>query len=425
MNKKLLTTSVFFATSIAMAFTPWIGSNTPTPYFVNTELAKETNTAAGYWFVNNTDEGDGGKSKVVWPVATGNELNNNSLDPIIDFCKGVCGTASLDKGTMTYLPFVSVGFNVVGEGTDGYPVPGDASSWGGICITYRSDAAPSLELSLGDVDAQIGYALPAKNLNKSINGESYRTCIPWSDFKQPAWYREATKISGTDAATQLVSINFKMQGSSGQYKFNICAIGPYGDGSGDDLPKTCPKVLTMHPEISVSAKWSKGDDGYDATITVKDGEKELTEGTDYEIESNVNDATGIVIKTITGKGNYAGSVVKSLVLYIDENGVEQTVTDYTVLTSDVTDYIENGVINHPGGWYVVEGEVKYTNQVKFSGDAHLILADGAEMVIESEDESGIYASNNLTIYGQSMQSDQSGTLKVKATGSGSFGIISR
>ncbi|MBR2094789.1 MAG: hypothetical protein IJ908_04120, partial [Fibrobacter sp.] len=261
-----------------MAFEPWIGFDTPTPYYVNTGLDNGTNTA-GYWFVN-TDEGDGGKSKVVWPVATGNELNDDSLDPIIDFCKGVCGTADLDKGKLTYQPFLSVGFNVVGEGAEGYPVPGDASSWGGICITYRSDVAPSLELSLGDYDAQIGYALPAKNLNKSKNGESYKKCIPWSDFNQPSWYKGTEKISGTEAATQLVSINFKMQGSQGQYKFNICAIGPYGDGTGNSLPETCSVPLT-HPAISVNAKWSKGNDGYDATITVKDGEKELTEGTDY------------------------------------------------------------------------------------------------------------------------------------------------
>lgn len=63
MNKKLLTTSVFLATSIAMAFEPWIGFDTPTPYYVNTGLDNGTNTA-GYWFVK-TDEGDGGKSKVV------------------------------------------------------------------------------------------------------------------------------------------------------------------------------------------------------------------------------------------------------------------------------------------------------------------------------------------------------------------------
>ncbi|MBR6854161.1 MAG: hypothetical protein IKN03_01955, partial [Fibrobacter sp.] len=419
MNKKLLTTSVFLTTSIAMAFEPWIGSSTPTPYFVNTELANETKTA-GYWFVKDDFE-DGGKSKVVWPVNVKTEAD--SLAPVIDFCKGVCGTADLVKGSLTYQPFVTVGFNVVGEGANGDPVPGVASSWGGICITYRSDAAPSLELSLGDYDAQIGYALPAKNLNKSINGESYKKCIPWSDFNQPSWYKGATKISGTDAAAQLVSINFKMQKSSGQYKFNICAISPYGDGTGNSLPETCPNPLKplTHPEISVSAKWSKGDDGYDATITVKDGEKELTEGTDYEIESNVNDATGIVIKTITGKDDYAGSVVKSLVPYIDENGEPQVMYDATVLTSDVTDYIENGVINLPGGWYVVQGEVKYMSQVKFEDDAHLILADGATMVIESE-TTGIIANGNLTIYGQG---GQSGILNDTAKGTNGIGISSK
>ena len=208
-----------------------------------------------------------------------------------------------------------------------------------------------------------------------------------------------------------------MQNSSGQYKFKICAIGPYGDGTGNDLPETCSVPLT-HPAISVNAKWSKGNDGYDATITVKDGEKELTEGTDYEIESNVNDATGIVIKTITGKGDYTGSVVKSLVPYIDENGKPQVMYDAALLTSDVTDYIENGVINLPGGWYVVQGEVKYTSPVGFSGDAHLILADGATMVIETESKYGIYASNNLTIYGQS---NQNGILKATGNLSGIYG----
>ena len=85
--------------------------------------------------------------------------------------------------------------------------------------------------------------------------------------------------------------------------------------------------------------------------------------------------------------------------YIDENGKEQIrkLGEYTVLTS-LTD-----VSNLGGGWYVVQGKVKYSNQVKFSGDAHLILADGAEMVIKSKTD-GILADKNLTIYGQNGQS---------------------
>ena len=121
---------------------------------------------------------------------------------------------------------------------------------------------------------------------------------------------------------------------------------------------------------------------------------------------------------ITGNTTaYAKWKENALVEYIDENGAPKSVTDYTVLTS-LTD-----VSNLGGGWYVVQGKVEYTNQVKFSGDAHLILADGAEMVIETkgELEHGIYASNNLTIYGQN---EQRGILNATATGTIRSGIYS-
>ena len=322
-----------------MAFEPWIGSDTPTPYYVNTGLDNGTNTA-GYWFVKD-DHDDGGESKVVWPVATGNELNNNSLDPIIEHCKGVCGTAKLNKGTLTYNPFVTAGFNVVGEDAEGLPAPGDASGWGGICITYRSDAAPSLELSLGDaVDATIGYALPAASLPKSKNGESYKKCIPWSGFKQPSWYKGKIKISGTEAAAQLVSINFKMQNAPGQYKFNICAIGPYNliDKEGNSsaigetyLPESCPefRISLEIPEISVNAKWSPQGDNYEATIIVMDGDYELTKDKDYKIEQIVsNNTSGEITTTIKGMGDYMGTVEKTF-------DKPKSITDNSIIVADI------------------------------------------------------------------------------------------
>ena len=317
-------------------FEPWIGSDTPTPYYVNTSLDNGTNTA-GYWFVKD-DEGDGGKSKVVWPVATGDEA---PLSPIIEHCKGVCGTAKLNKGTLTYNPFVTVGFNVVGDDENsGLPAPGDASSWGGICITYRSDAAPSLELSLGDaVDATIGYALPAASLPRSKNGESYKKCIPWSGFKQPSWYKGKTKISGTEAAAQLVSINFKMQNAPGQYKFNICGIGPYGEKiEGEELPTgakslptTCPefRISLEIPEISVNAKWSPQGDNYEATIIVMDGDYELTKDKDYKIEQIVsNNTSGEITTTIKGMGDYMGTVEKTF-------DKPKSITDNSIIVADI------------------------------------------------------------------------------------------
>lgn len=44
-----------------------------------------------YW---STDEEAGGRSSVRWPVALGAE---NSLTPVVESCKGVCGVASLKK----------------------------------------------------------------------------------------------------------------------------------------------------------------------------------------------------------------------------------------------------------------------------------------------------------------------------------------
>ena len=102
---------------------------------------------------------------------------------------------------------------------------------GGICITYTSEIAPIIELGLGDnVDAAIGYAQPYVSLPKSRSLATTKA-IPWSSFKQPSWYKGSTKISGEEAAKQLVSIKFKMQGVPGSYNFNIKAIGPYNDGT--------------------------------------------------------------------------------------------------------------------------------------------------------------------------------------------------
>ena len=137
---------------------------------------------------------------------------------------------------MTYQPFVGIGFNVVGEGANGDPEPGDATAWGGICITYSSAAAPTLELGLGSFDAEIGYANPAANLNKSAAGTS--KVLAWTDFKQPSWYKGATKVSGAEAAKKLVAVKFKIQNATGNYDFNICAIGP----NAGTCPATCDAV---------------------------------------------------------------------------------------------------------------------------------------------------------------------------------------
>ena len=188
---------------------------------VDTGLGNGTNTE-GFWYVM-TDEGEGGKSRIDWdcdePDENGSIINGNIENGSLS------GTAVLDKGRLTYNPYVYICFDVVGLGGNSEPEPGDASGWGGLSISYYCDAAPSLELSLGGFDAEIGYANPAAALAKSTNG-TVKT-LAWSDFKQPSWYKGVTKISGPDAAKRLVTVRFKIQANSGSYHFRICGVGDY------------------------------------------------------------------------------------------------------------------------------------------------------------------------------------------------------
>ena len=89
--------------------------------------------------------------------------------------------------------------------------------------------------------------------------------------------------------------------------------------------------------------------------------------------------------------------------YIDENGVEQTHT---------ATIIDGSETNLPGGWYVVNNDVALTTKLNFTGDTHLILADGKTLSIDASgdsDPNNFYlglscrdgsTSYELTIYGQ-------------------------
>lgn len=218
-NKFLTAAAVLAAASVASAFS-WDGS--ASEYFVATGLDNGTETA-GYWY-SYADDADGGQSAIEWPVPLGNEYSTDALDPVIDNCGGVCGTFTLNAGTLTYKPFVGIGFNVAGTATatGGAATPADASAWGGICITYTVDVAASLELGLGDEkDAAIGYDNPFVALPKSASPN--QVCTAWSGFKQAGWGKG--KVSGFEAGASLASVKFKIQAADGTAGlFNIISI---------------------------------------------------------------------------------------------------------------------------------------------------------------------------------------------------------
>jgi len=228
MKKTILAASALLSAS-AFGFVTWNGGEGLEQ--VKTELGNDTKTF-GYWF-SYDDTKDGGKSNVTWPVAKGNQYDANSLAPIIEECQGVCGTANLDAGTLTYEPFVGIGFNIVGEtsATDKTPAAADASAWGGVCITYSSTIAAKLEMGQGDAgDTKLKNGPPFVDLPKSETPVTKN--IPWSDFAMPDWAIDQSGITltGADAAKTLVAIKFKIQGAPGAYTFNIMSVGANGGG---------------------------------------------------------------------------------------------------------------------------------------------------------------------------------------------------
>jgi len=195
----------------------WNG--TKKEYRIITGLDDGANNS-GYWY-SYTDNGDGGKSRIVWPVELGNAVSDEAIDPVIDHCGGLCGTYELDKGSLTYKPFVGVGFNVAGEDYDtGALHITDATAWGGICVGYSSDNDIILEMSYGDADeSQIPYTILPKS------AEGVEKCVTWNQLVRAGWGCLSDCYSHPE---KIAALRFNFQAATGtKGKFNIFYIASY------------------------------------------------------------------------------------------------------------------------------------------------------------------------------------------------------
>ena len=179
---------------------------------------------AGKWYWKITTP-EGGESTVEWLAG--------SLDSAVTQAwgwEGLAGVAHLVKGNLTYSPFVDIGFNVAGFDSNGVALSADISNWNGICIAYKSDVAIALILDLGDsINKDLDWGMPSVSLTKASVLPT-DICVKWSDFKMPSWVKKAKyKISGEEAAKQVVGIMMRIQAQAGNYGFSILAVGSNRD----------------------------------------------------------------------------------------------------------------------------------------------------------------------------------------------------
>lgn len=224
--------------------------------------------ADGHWYWEaNSNAKKGGSSYISWPAQLTDGAD--SLSSVIDSCQGLCGTAVLKKGSMTSSPYAGVGF-VIARDESGEPVPVDVSSWGGVCMTYTSEANPLIVLDLGDsLEHELGDELPSASLTKSKDGSEITKCVSWDEFALSTKSNELPKswqeVVGEKAASQLLGLKFRIQADSGEYKFNVRHVGT----KVKDPLKTAHRNLSSSSQAETSSSSSiytnwlllSGDDG--------------------------------------------------------------------------------------------------------------------------------------------------------------------
>jgi len=209
--------------------------------------------------------------------------------------------------------------------------------------------------------------------------------------------------------TLVYSIDYTLYGNVGKY-----AITPSGLTADNYEIEFVAGKLTVEPK-NVSITWGN-------TLFFYDGEEHVPTATvEGVLEGDKCVAT--VIGAAEEVGNHIATVTEisnsnyklnktaastsffirelTSIAYIDENGSEQTLTKYNVLTGNETSL--------DAGWYVVLNDITYTNSLQISGDVHIVLTDDYTMSIGTTEN---YIENNgitkaedgkasLTIYGQS------------------------
>ena len=197
----------------------WVGADDGSRAITGLDNGTET---SGYWYWYE-DHGDGGNSRIDWPVEV--EYEGDMLKPVIEACQGLCGKFTLDQGDSEEEPFVELGFNLAGTElpNGGAADTTDITAWEGLCVAYSSTSAIKLLLGYSDsYEAAVGYVLPSVTMPMSTEGTV--ECYRWKQFGI-GW---GVPVDMDELVKKVAGVRLEIQGESGtEGSFNIMSIGSY------------------------------------------------------------------------------------------------------------------------------------------------------------------------------------------------------
>jgi hypothetical protein len=207
--------------------------------YVNTGYNYSGNDYAGRWY-RIEDSSDVNKSSFTQPLMAKDSihLEENGGVEFPDSCGGVQRTGLYDGlcGTAVFKDdyFAGLGFYVAGfDHNDGSLLSGDVEeSWGGICVTYASEADMDVVMNSSGVhDISQLPKQPKVTLPKS--SEVVTRCLTWDEFKSDDGKLVDPK--------NLTTVNFVVYGEKGtRKKINLHGLGKYSTYAEYDYNLKCP-----------------------------------------------------------------------------------------------------------------------------------------------------------------------------------------
>ena len=132
-------------------------------------------------------------------------------------------------------------------------------------------------------------------------------------------------------------------------------------------------------------------------VTVTMGENTLTLGTDYEVTYSNNTNVGTASVTVTGIGNYSGTITKTFAINKELSGSES----YTAQDGDVLTGSTSGTVTIANNAKITLSDVTITGGIVCEGSAEITLI-GTNSVTGAENKAGIQVGGSgttLTIKG--------------------------